>query len=129
PSNSNIRQANTFLDRLAVPTEQAQPSNSDARKLETFRGVHAQQSDSHPLCRNSISVIFGHIDGHLILGEHLSDPLPNPVLRIETSHLRPLVPRFFPSQKPLSDAVSLCIDAHTLPHLGFHTLPTGVFGQ
>jgi hypothetical protein len=52
-----------------------------------------------------------------MLSEYLSDPLPNPVLRIKASHLRPLVPRLFPPEKPLGDAVSFCVDAHTLPHV------------
>src|SRR5215470_11521775 len=112
-----------------MAAEQTQPSNSDARKFEPFRGVHAQQPHGHLLRRNSIPVILGHIDRHFMLSEHLSDPLPNPVLRIEASHLRPLVPRLFPPQKPLSDAVSFCIDAYTPSHVGLLTLPTSIFGQ
>ena len=64
-----------------------------------------------------------------MLGEYLSDPLPNPVLRIKASHLRPLVPRLFPPEKPLGDAVSFCLDAHTLPHVWHQSLPTRIFGQ
>lgn len=64
-----------------------------------------------------------------MLGEYLSDPLPNPVLRIKASHLRPLVPRFFASKKPLGYAVSFCVDTHTLPHFWHQSLPTRIFGQ
>src|SRR5262249_18482397 len=64
-----------------------------------------------------------------MLGEYLSDPLPNPVLRIKASHLRPFVPRLFPPEKPLGDAVSFCVDAHALPHVGRYSLPTSIFGQ
>src|SRR4029077_6671288 len=115
--------------RLAVAAQQAQPCNSDAWKLETFRGVHAQQPHSSALRRNSVLFVLAHIDRHSMLGEYLSDPLPNPVLRIKASHLRPLVPRLFPPKKPLGDAVSFCVDAHTLPHLWHQSLPTRIFGQ
>src|SRR5438874_12643273 len=101
PSNPNVRQSNTFLDGLAVAAEQAQPCNSDARKLEPFRGMHAQEPHGHLLRRNSVPVVLGHIDRHFMLGEYLSDPLPNPVLRIKASHLRPRVPCLFPAEKPL----------------------------
>jgi hypothetical protein len=112
-----------------VAAEQAQTCNSDARKLERLRGVHAQEPHGYPLRRYSVPVVLGHIDRHFMLGEYLSDPLPNPVLRIKASHLRPLVSRLFPPKKPLGDAVGFCVNAHTLPHFWHQSLPIRLFGQ
>jgi hypothetical protein len=121
--------SNTFLDRLAVAAEEAQLCNSDARKLEPFRGVHTQEPHGYPLRRNSVPVVLGHIDRHFMLCEYLSDPLTNPVLRIKARHLWPFVSSLFPPKKPLGDAVSFCVDAHTLPHFWHQSLPTRIFGQ
>jgi len=121
--------SNTFLDRLAVAAEEAQLCNSDARKLEPFRGVHTQEPHGYPLRRNSVPVVLGHIDRHFMLCEYLSDPLTTPVLRIKASHLRPLVPRLFPSEKPLGYAVSFGLDTYAPSHVWRQTLPTRIFGQ
>ncbi len=112
-----------------MAAEETQTCNRDARKLETFCGVHAQQPHGHLLRRNPVPVVLGHIDRHALFGENLSDLFSNPVLRIEASHLRPLVSRLFPAEKPFGDAVRFCLDAHALPHVRRQPLPSCIFRQ